>query len=206
MLRIVGRSSSHFTRVARMFAHALDVPYVLQVVPDLSAIDAGAYGDNPALKIPVLIDEAGSLFGADNVCRALARRAGRPGVVLRGEFDGDPAAARLVANAEELVLHAMTAEVGIILAKAQGVAPGPKLQPSIENCLGWLDDHEPALARALPASRTLSFVEVALYCLVTHLPWRQVMEISRWERLEAFARRYGAHPASAATAYRFDQA
>lgn len=32
---IIGQSSSHFTRVTRIFAAAVAVPYTLQVVPSL---------------------------------------------------------------------------------------------------------------------------------------------------------------------------
>ena len=43
---IIGRSSSHFTRVTRIFAAELGVPYTLQVVPDLLSCDAADYGGN----------------------------------------------------------------------------------------------------------------------------------------------------------------
>src|SRR5690554_2468986 len=41
---IFGRSSSHFTRVTRIFAEELDVPYSLEVVRDLLSTDANDYG------------------------------------------------------------------------------------------------------------------------------------------------------------------
>lgn len=43
-LRITGRSGSHFTRFAAMFAHELRLPFELDVVPDLSSLDPAAYG------------------------------------------------------------------------------------------------------------------------------------------------------------------
>ncbi|MCA9628209.1 MAG: glutathione S-transferase N-terminal domain-containing protein, partial [Myxococcales bacterium] len=54
MLELVGRSSSHYTRVAQVFAHELGVPYRLVPVFDLTQLEADCYGDNPALKIPML--------------------------------------------------------------------------------------------------------------------------------------------------------
>jgi len=48
---LVGRSSSHFTRVARIFCHELGVEHELRIVGDLMSADAGDYGGNPALKI-----------------------------------------------------------------------------------------------------------------------------------------------------------
>lgn len=199
MITIVGRSSSHFTRVARMFAAELGVEHEFRPMFDLASLDPALYADNPALKIPILVDEQGPLFGAENVCRELARRSERTGVVLRGDV-----AARVVANAEELVLHAMMAEVTLIVAKFTGAPAGPKVQPSLENCLGWLDAHHGEAFAALPPERATSFVEVALFCLVTHLPWRQVLAVDRWERLGAFARAYGERASAKATEYRFD--
>ncbi|HEU4412137.1 MAG TPA: glutathione S-transferase N-terminal domain-containing protein [Polyangiaceae bacterium] len=200
-LVLVGRSSSHFTRVARVFALELGVPHAFRPLLDLTTLDAAAYGGNPALKIPVLIDERGPLVGTENICRDLARRSGRAGVVLRGDV-GD----RAVANAEELVVHAMGAEVSIVMAKMAGdghLAP-PKASRSLENCLTYLDENVDAVLAALPEGRALSFVEVALYCLVTHLPFRHVLDVAPWARLGAFCRRFGERESAAATDYRFD--
>ncbi len=201
MITLVGRSSSHFTRVARVFAHELDVPHAFRPVLDLASAELATYADNPALKIPVLVDEQGSLFGTENICRALAERSGkRTNVVLRGDVDD-----RLVANAEELTLHAMSAEVVAILAQASGGQASPKVLPSLENSLGWLDAHVDDLLGRLPSGK-VAFVEVALFCLVTHLPFRQVMEVDRWSRLGAFRQRFGERTSARATEYRFDAA
>ncbi|MES1210224.1 MAG: hypothetical protein ABUS79_30165, partial [Pseudomonadota bacterium] len=61
-ITLVGRRSSHFTRTARMFALDLDVPAGFRAVLDLTATDPAVYGDDPALKMPILVDAAGPLF------------------------------------------------------------------------------------------------------------------------------------------------
>src|SRR5436305_538358 len=100
-ITLVGRSSSHFTRTTRMFAMDLGVPFEFRAVLDMTVTDPAVYGGNPALKVPVLIDAGGALFGTENICRELARRSGRRDrAVLRGDL-----ADRLVANAEEMVAH-----------------------------------------------------------------------------------------------------
>jgi len=199
---IVGRSSSHFTRVARVFAHELGVPHVFQPVFDLTSLDASAYAGNPALKIPVLVDEQGALFGAENICRELVRRSPSAAlVVMRGDVRD-----RIVANAEELALHVMSAEVTLIMAKMAGdagLAP-PKVSRSIEESLGWLEEHVDALLAALPPQRAFSFIEVALFCVMTHLPFRGVMDVAPWARLGAFCERFGERESARSTAYRFD--
>ena len=62
---------------------------------------------------------------------------------------------------------------------------------------------EPLLA-ALPAHRTLSFVEVALFCVVRHLPFREVLDVGPWTRLGHFCSSFGARESARATEYRFD--
>jgi glutathione S-transferase len=198
-LEIVGRSSSHFTRTARIFALELGVAHTFRPVLDLTTLDATAYADNPALKVPALVSAEGPLFGTENICRELVRRAAPARVVLRGDV-----ADRLVANAEELTLQAMLTEVSLILAKVAGSSGAPKLEPSLINSLRWLDENvDRALAR-LPPERLLSFFEVSLFCLVTHLPWRQVLDVAPYHRLAAHADRFGERNGARQTAYRFD--
>jgi glutathione S-transferase len=211
---LVGRSSSHFTRTARIFALELGVPHGFRPVLDMATLDLAAYGGNPALKIPVLLDDRGALFGTENICRELVRRSSVAAskVVMRGDVTeravplrGLP---RVVSNAEELTLHVMSAEVSLIMAKASGdphLVPA-KVSRSIENSLSYLDDHVDAVLAALPDDRLTSFVEVTLFCLVTHLPFREVMDVARWTRLENFCRLFGERESARVTGYRFDAA
>jgi len=209
---LVGRSSSHFTRTARMFALDLGVPVAFRAVLDMTVTDPAVYGDNPALKVPVLIDAAGPLFGTENICRELARRSGRRDrVVLRGDL-----ADRVVANAEELVTHAMQTDVNLVIqamattagpaAALPAAGPAAKARRSLENVLAFLDEQVDRATAALPADRLVSFFETALYCLVTHLPWRKLMAVDAYARLTAFCAAYGTRPSARATEYRFDAA
>lgn len=198
-MELVGRSSSSFTRVARIFALELGVAHAFTPVHDLTSTDGAAYAENPALKIPILVDERGPLFGTENICRELAR--GAHGVVFRGDV-----AARVAANMEELALHGLTTSVAIIMGKATGGGVSAKASPSLARTIEYLDAHVDALRAALPAERTLSFVEVALFCLVRHLPWREVMNLDAYARLGAFADAFGARASARETEYRFDSA
>jgi len=201
MITIVGRSSSHYTRILRIFALELEVAHDFRPVFDIMSLDANDFGGNPTLKIPSLIDEEGALFGTENCCRALIRRSGKGArVVMRGDL-GD----RTIANAEELVLSAMSTEVSLIMAKASGAPTPPKPMKSIEGTLRRLDDELERTVAALPADRMLSFVETSLFCLITHLPFREVMDVAPFARLEAFARTFGERPSARATEYRYDK-
>jgi hypothetical protein len=52
--RLIGRSSSHFTRVARLFAHELEVEHDFSPVYEIASTDAGVFGDDPSLRVPSL--------------------------------------------------------------------------------------------------------------------------------------------------------
>lgn len=94
-LQIVGRRSSHFTRIARIFAEELGLTYELVPVYDMTERDPAIYAGNPALKLPILRTEVGVVFGTENICRALADRAqGSLQIVwpeqLRRNMDSEP--------------------------------------------------------------------------------------------------------------------
>lgn len=202
--QLIGRSSSHYTRVARLFALELAVPHEFQPVLDITTCEVTSYGANPALKIPVWVDAQGSLFGLENICRELARRSGqRERVVLRGD-----STQRLVANAEELVLHAMSSEVILIMNALGGPEQKepPKVRVSMDNALAFLDTRWSEVLAALPAERSVSFCELALLAVLTHLPFRKVAEVSGYRSLLQFCQSFAERPSARATEYRFDSA
>ena len=104
-VHIIGRSSSHFTRVPMMFAHELGIPCELVPVHDLTAVDASVFAGNPALKVPTLRRAGSLVFGAENICRALADMAHADlRIVWPEELRAD-----ISRNAQELVWHGMGA-------------------------------------------------------------------------------------------------
>jgi len=207
---IVGRSSSHFTRVTRIFAAELGVAHSFRVVPDLLSNDTVDYGGNPSLKLPALATPRGTWFGTLSICRELARVASRergaqePKRIVWPEDLVEP----LSANAQELVLQAMATEVVLVMSRVGGASEATpytdKMRRSLTNTLAWLDDHVAAALAVLPASRDLCFLETTLFCLVTHLEFRQMLPALPCPALDAFCRRFSARASARETAYRFD--
>jgi hypothetical protein len=175
-LVLVGRSSSHFTRTARIFALELGVPHTFRPVLDITSTEPANYAGNPALKMPVLVDADGPLFGTENICRELARRSH--------------------AGARVILVMATMGGVGRVAL--------PKLRQSLENSLSYLNESFDRVLDALPADRAISFVETALFCVVTHLPFRQVMDVGAFERLKSFSEQFGKREGARQTEYRFD--
>jgi glutathione S-transferase len=203
-MRLFGRSSSHFTRIARIFAAECEVEVDFHPIRDLMSADAGDYGGNPALKMPTLEDDEGSWFGSLGICRELARHSE---LNLDIVWPDDLATAQ-ASNAQEMVLTAMSTEVGLVMGKSTGVpadnAHQAKLRASLLGALQWLEDNAAAAIASLPHERDLSYLEVSLFCLVEHLPFREVLSVEPFPALRAFAERFAARSSARETAYRFD--
>jgi glutathione S-transferase len=201
---LIGRSSSHFTRVTRVFAAELGVDYTFQVVRDLMSSNPGDYGGNPALKIPSLQTPEGVWFGSLNVCRELWRRSSlKPRVVWPEELDKP-----VLANAQELVLQAMSTEVTLIMARMADPSASnthnAKMRTSLVNSMSWLEEHARSVLASLPPSRDLSYLEVTLFCLVTHLEFREVLPTASYAELSRFCQHFATRASIGQTAYRFD--
>lgn len=199
-VEIIGRQSSHYTRVVRIFAHELGIDYTLSPILTLLADDPEVFGGNPALKLPILRAGGHTVFGCLNACRVLA--GGRTDVVWPETVD-EP----LVMNAHEVLAHAMAAQVEVVLHEVVEKRPADtasrKRRRSLELSVAWLDQNLAQVLAALPA-RTLSFFEVSLFCLVTHFPFRNPLDLSARPALQAFEATFGRRPSAEATRYAFD--
>jgi glutathione S-transferase len=204
-MRLYGRSSSHFTRIVRIFAAEMEVPLEFVLIRDLMSQDAADYGDNPALKMPTLESPDGSWFGSLGICRELARHHElNLDVVWPDQLES-----ALACNAQELVLQAMSTEVAIVMGKSSGVpadnAHQAKLRASLRGALGWLEDNAGAAIATLPHERDLSFLEVSLFCLVEHLQFRPTLPLDSFDGLTRFATEFARRPSAQRTAYRYDR-
>lgn len=202
-MQLYGRSSSHFTRIARIFAAELDVAVEFHVIRDLMSLDPDDYGGHPALRMPALRTDAGQWFGSLPICRELARCSELNLDIAWPEDPPRPVAS----NAQELVSTAMATEVGLVMGKASGVSADnahPKLRASLLGAMDWLETNAVRAIEMLPPERDLSFLEVSLFCLLEHLEFREVLPLDPYPALRAFAQRFGARTSARATSFKFD--
>jgi glutathione S-transferase len=200
--RIVGRSSSHFTRVVRILAAECSVPYEFQVVPDLLAVDADAYGGNPGLRLPNVVMPDGPTFGSLGGCRLVFSLSASPPRMVWPEETRQP----LASNALELTLQAMSTEVSLIMVSSttgDDSAYANKLRAALQGMLTWLDSNLDAALDALP-DRDISYLELSLYCLADHVDFRGVASLASYSQLLAFRDRFAERASAAATPYAFD--
>jgi glutathione S-transferase len=203
-VQIVGRSSSLFTRMPLIFAEELSVAYELVPIYDMSAIGPEVYAGNPALKLPILRSNGSTLFGAQNICRAIAERAVSPKRIVWPETLRDD----LSRNAQELLWHCMATQVQIAFGTIVNKLPAHNLyfvkaRTSLEGSLRWLDSNLPAALRALPP-RDLSLFEVSLHCLIEHLTFRGTVAVDPYPSLVGFSKDFATRPSAQRTVFRFD--
>jgi glutathione S-transferase len=212
-LTLFGRSSSHFTRVARIFAAELGSSYDFRVVSNLLSTNPEDYGGNPALRLPVLHTPEGKWFGALNISRVFERHADAESAPAGGRVRGrvvwpEDLNRPLTANAQELTLQAMSSEVALIMARVakadEAAANLAKQREGLERILGWLDVNVEAVLDALPTERATSFLEVTLFCLVKHLEFRDILSIVPYRALGEFCVRFGDRASVQQTPFHFD--
>jgi glutathione S-transferase len=206
-VEIVGRRSSLFTRVALMFAETLRVPVKLRPVPDLASLDAIDYAGNPGLKIPVLRMASHTVFGTENICRALAATAVRTRSVNVVWTEDLPDA--LSCNGQELVWHCAAAQVQLVMGTViAGLSAESaffvKVRTSLEGSLAWLESNVEPIIASLPASRDASLFEISLFCLLEHLVFRPTVPLADYPKLAGFAAEFRTREAAGSSSYRFE--
>jgi hypothetical protein len=208
LVQLVGRRSSVFTRLPLFFAEQLGVEYEFVAVPDMTVADPAAYAGNPALKLPILRIDGDVVFGAQNICRVFAERAAAGAAARRIVWPED-LPDTLSRNAQELVWHAMAAQVQLVMGTVLGKLPADNLffakaRTGLEASLAWLDANLRPALHQLPAARDLSLFEVSLFCLVEHLAFRPTVPLASHTQLLGFAAAFAGRKAARQTAYRFD--
>lgn len=203
-LALVARSSSHFSRIARIYRAELDVACAFEPVFDISATDPRVFGGNPLLRVPSLRAPEGTWFGSLNVCRALARHSSRPAHLIWPEHVTHV----IAANAQEVVTDAMGTGVIIVTARLAAISDDDpalaKPRARLLGALAWLEANLDAALASQP-SGDLGFLEVSAFCFLTHLGFRGLGTIDDRPNLRAFCERFGDRPSARATPYHFDK-
>lgn len=203
-LEIIGRRSSHYTRMVRLLAEELGVAYVLRPIHDLLSQDPAVFAGNPALKLPAARLGETTVWGSHNACRLIARSA--PDGEAR-VFLPEQAHTALLMNAHEVLAHVMAAQVEVvfheIVSRRPPDATSRKRRTSLMLCLEWLDKYLDEIHAGLPVNRIALF-DLGLYALLEHVPFRNPIDLSPMPRLVDFVAAFGERASARATPYVFD--
>jgi len=186
-----------------MIAIEAGVDLAFRVVADFRSLDPADFGGHPGLKLPALVMGEQRVFGAVTICRRIAERA--PGdfqIVWPEAMEPD------LQTAWELLAHAMAAQVQLVFGVSVNGMPADhpyfvKAARGLEGSIAWLEERWPHLRAALPAG-CLSLFEVALFCQLEHLSFRQTAPLKATPNLQDFREAFGARASALATPYRTD--
>jgi glutathione S-transferase len=192
-MKLHGTPLSHFTRKIRILLDELDVPFEMVWTPGVLADSAEAYGDNPLMRIPTLVDGATTVVDSDHIARYLV-----------GRFDAEDrfgVRSERVVDMNRLAVTSgvMANEVVLILARRGGledlesVTYFRKLFAAIGNGLAWLDarvDDDPRF----------DWRDIALVCMWQHLAHYKLVDLAPYPKIAARVARFADRSSVASTA------
>ncbi len=185
---LVGTPLSHFTRKIRVLALELGIAVEVRWSPGVLAPAGAAYGDNPLMRVPTLLDGDTVVIESDHIARYLVGRhdpADRLGVRSERVLD---------LNRLAVTGGIMANEVTLILAKRAGTdtsgAYFDKLRGAIAQGLAWLDAHT--------SDGELDYRDIALVCMWQHLEHYALVPLP-YPRLASRVARFADRPAFART-------
>jgi glutathione S-transferase len=185
---------SHFSRKVRILLDAWQVPVELIDAGNVGDMAPEAFGPNPLMKVPALIDGDRSILDSDHIARYLVRRHDPLDTfaVLTEEVP--------LLNARAVMNGVMAAEVEVLLARRAGLDTTglrrfDKILDSIRRGLDWLETHAAVVPQAP------SYAGFHLTCLWDHLTLYGLVPLAH-PRLQAHATRLSQLPYVAASAPR----
>jgi glutathione S-transferase len=172
---------SHFSRKVRILLDAWKVEVELHDVGNVGRISGEAFGPNPLMKVPALIDGNSSVMDSDHIAQYLARRHDPQDAfeVLTNAVE--------TLNARAIMNGVMAAEVEVILARRAGMDTSAhgrfeKIIESIRQGLDWLE------GRAALFPDRPSYAGFHLTCMWDHLALYGIVELDHPKLREQVAR------------------
>jgi glutathione S-transferase len=164
---------SHFSRKVRILLDAWNVDVTLIDAGNVADSSAEAFGPNPLMKVPALVDGERVVLDSDHIARYLALRFDPQDTFGVRTEDVDLLNARAVMNG------VMAAEVEILLARRTGIDTSAhrrfdKILASIRQGLGWLEAHAELFLGAPEAG---SYAGFHLTCLWDHVALFQIVPL-----------------------------
>lgn len=137
-MKLVYTPRSHFARKVRILLDAWAESVDLVDAGNVGAMDAEAFGGNPLMAVPVLLDDGHVLFDSDTIAHYLVRKRGGADTFQVLTTDVNTLNARAVMNG------VMAAEVEVVLAKRSGIDVDKyprfaKKHATIRRGLEWLE-------------------------------------------------------------------
>lgn len=134
-LQLHGTPRSHFTRIVRILCHELGLEVELVDVGNVGI--SQAFGGNPLMQVPVLVDGERTVWESHNICRYLVEREGSDPLGVESlDWEGR--------NLVSVIYGVMSAEVRVVLAERCGMDATTgvfaKARETLRTGLAWIDE------------------------------------------------------------------
>jgi glutathione S-transferase len=191
-VKLIGTPLSHFTRKLRILFAELDAEFEFVRATSVLAPSAEAYGGNPLMRVPTLVDGDVTLIESDHIARYVVGKldpSDRFNVLGRRPHD---------LNRLAVTNGIMSNEVVLILAKRGGledvdsVAYFRKLRVAIDSGLAWLDGN-------VDLDAPLDYADMAMISMWEHALHYQLASAPRHSRIAARVARFAHHRSVAST-------
>jgi glutathione S-transferase len=184
---LYGTPRSHFTRIVRILCHELELEFRWCDVGNVG--DTEAFGGNPLMQVPVLVDGERTVFGSHEICRYLVER-------QRADPLGVEAADWSARNLIGVIHGVMDADVRLVLAERCGMettgAVFDKARETIRRGLAWIDER-------IDEQVGLAYPAVCAVAMWDHLLLYENADGAEAPRLDRLARRLGERESVART-------
>jgi glutathione S-transferase len=191
-VKLYGTPLSHFTRKLRILFAELEIDFELVRTPGVLAPGADAYGNNPLMRVPTLVDGNVTLIESDHIARHVVSKRD-PGDRFRVRSEDARDLNRLA-----ITNGIMANEVVLILAKRGGledvdnVAYFRKLRSAIDGGLAWLDAN-------VDLDAQLDYADIAMISMWQHVLHYGFASADQHGRIAARVARFAERPSVAST-------
>ncbi len=191
-MQLLGTPLSHFTRKLRILFAELGVDFEFVRTTSVLAPSAAAYGNNPLMRVPTLLDGDVTLIESDHIARYVVDK-NDPDDRF-GVFSANPRDLNRLAVTNGIMAN----EVVLILAKRgglediDGVAYFRKLRAAIDSALAWLDADVDLDAR-------FDYADMTMICMWQHGLHYQLVAAHRFSRVAARVAQFADRPSVAST-------
>ncbi len=178
-MKLYATQLSHFSRKVRVLLDLYSVPYEIIDAGNVAESNVEAFGNNPVMKVPTLVDGSDWLIESDHIANYIVDKfdsSDRYEVKLRTVLD---------MNIRAILNEVMAEEVKIVLGKRTKIPIEQysffdKALLSIEKGLEWLNQNFPAVDQG-----AIKYRDIHLVCLCQHLAYNKIVSLDRYEHLNA---------------------
>lgn len=175
-MKLYATPRSHFARKVRIVLEHYQIPFEFIDIGNVIQTDPSAFGKNPMMKVPTLVDGDNWLIESDHIVQYIVNKhdpSDKLGVHMNSVLE---------MNIRAVLNEIMQEEVKIVLGKRTQIPIEKysffdKALMAIKNGLQWLEENYSA------SSGELKYRDIHLVCLWEHLGYNEITSLEGYPKL-----------------------